>query len=856
MNNPDRPLILSIDDDPDIRRLIEQILINNNYEVVTAENGKKALQVIHTLKPDLILLDVLMPDMDGYETCYRLQQNTETAYIPVLFLTGLEEDQDKAKAFAAGAVDYIVKPFQKKLLLEKVKQHIKTKNRWKILDKGIVPEKEGGTTPFNFIQFKEFLTEELNLSTVEKNRLMHTVPSQIYSMLSDSGNPSSQVAQLIAKFFKFRYAPIIDPDDVNLGILSTPFSKNNSVVAVKSEATGSTYVLSNPFNWELLEVLRKNSKSKQIEIIITEPENIASLLQYGTTAADQMIDKLEEKIKIAKPASEKKGLISEEETEKRPVVHITNTILYTAVTSKASDIHIEPKEKHTMVRFRIDGDMRDMFSLNKDTGIMVVTRLKALGGLDITERHKPQDGSVEAIINNRSFKLRLATTSTPSGESLVMRMLEPDAKQKDLKELGMMDQQFDMMNDFAGRTKGMVLIVGPTGSGKTTTIYSLLSQIDCQKRSLISVEDPVEYRIAFANQQQVDDKRGVTFEAILKSSVRQDPDILFIGEVRDPYSAGIAVDFASTGHLAITTLHTSNATTAIFRLERLGISRGQMADSILGIVAQRLLKKLCPHCKEIVPISDEEADMLAPFTDELPVQVAHPVGCPKCNETGYAGREGVYEIIPFEPETIEMVRDNKSIVEIREYVAKTGVRLISHHAVKKVKGLLFSPQAVYEKILVEEQLLQAPHSTQTNDKIPSVPVIEQIIPVSVKTDSDKISILVVEDDMDTQRLITRYLQGEGYSVSVANDGIDALMQLAQKSFHLILSDIQMPNLDGFKFMELKKQKGIETPLIFITSQDNEEDEAKGFELGATDFIKKPVKKDVLLFRIKKALKGI
>ncbi|MCX5811349.1 MAG: ATPase, T2SS/T4P/T4SS family [Proteobacteria bacterium] len=846
---------MSIDDDPDIRRLIEQILINNNYEVVAAENGKKALQIIHTLKPDLILLDVLMPDMDGYETCYRLQQNTETAYIPVLFLTGIEEEQNKAKAFAAGAVDYIVKPFKRKLLLEKIKQHINTKTRWKTVEKGIVPEQEGKITPSDFIQFKEFLAEELGFSSDIKDRLMHTIPSQIYSMLSDSGIPSSQVAQLIAKFFRFRYTPIIDPDDVNLGILSTPFSKSNSVVAVKSETMDNTYVLSNPFNWELLAVLKKNSRSKQIDIVITEPENIASLLKYGTTAADQMIDKLEEKIKIARPASEKKSLITEEETEKRPVVHITNTILYTAVTSKASDIHIEPKEKHTIVRFRIDGDMRDMFSLNKDTGIMVLTRLKALGGLDITERHKPQDGSLEAIINNRSFKLRLASTSTPSGESLIIRMLEPDAKQKDLKELGMMDQQFETMHDFAGRTKGMVLVVGPTGSGKTTTIYSLLSQIDCQKRSLISVEDPVEYRITFANQQQVDDKKGVTFEAILKSSVRQDPDILFIGEVRDSYSASIAVDFASTGHLAITTLHTSNATTAIFRLERLGISRGQMADSILGIVAQRLLKKLCPYCKEIVPISDEEADMLAPFTDQLPVEVAHPVGCPKCSETGYAGREGVYEIIPFEPETIEMVRANKSIVEIREYVAKTGVKLISHHAVEKVKEFLFSPQAVYEKILVEEQLLQTQQSTQMADKIPDIPVIEQIS-VLVKTDSEKISMLVVEDDMDTQRLITRYLQGEGYDVRVANDGIDALMQLAQKNFNLILSDIQMPNLDGFKFMELKQQKGIETPLIFITSQDSDEDEIKGFKLGATDFIKKPVKKDVLLLRIKKALKGI
>jgi type IV pilus assembly protein PilB len=854
MNNPDRPLILCIDDDPDIRRLIEQILINNNYEVVSAENGKKALQLIHTLKPELILLDILMPEMDGYETCYRLQENHETAYIPVLFLTGLEEDQDKAKAFAAGAVDYIVKPFQKKLLLEKIKQHLKTKNRWKTQARETFQSHDDKITPKDFNKFKEFLLDEIIIADNSIDRFADINPSQIYNILLDSGIPSTQTAQLMAKYLGVRYTPIIDPDDVQLGILSTPFSKNNSVIAIKSDEKGSTYVLSNPFDWELLEILKKNSKSKQLNIIITEPENIASLLRFGATSADQMIDKLEEKIKIAKPESERKNIISEEETEKRPVIHITNTILYTAVTTKASDIHIEPKEKHVIVRFRIDGDMRDMFSLNKDTGIMVLTRLKALGGLDIAERHKPQDGSVEAIINSRSFKLRLATTSTPNGESLVMRLLEPDAKHKDLKELGMMDEQFDIMQDFAGRTKGMVLVVGPTGSGKTTTIYSLLSRIDCDKRSLISVEDPVEYRIPFANQQQVDDKKGVTFEAILKSSVRQDPDILFIGEVRDPYSASIAVDFATTGHLAITTLHTSNATTALFRLERLGISRGQMADSVLGIVSQRLLKKLCPHCKEIVPISDEEASMLSPYTNELPSQVAHPVGCPKCNESGYIGREGVYEIISFEPEIVEMVRNNVSIVEIRNYVAKIGVKLISHHAVEKVKQLLFSPKAIYEKILVEENLSQFQKSEKSAENTSVEP---ENMPMPQNPDTnDKISIMVVEDDIDTQNLITRYLQGDGYHVSIANDGIDALMQLGQNKFNLILSDIQMPNLDGFKFLELKQQKGIDIPLIFITSQSREEDEVKGFELGATDFIKKPVKKDILLLRIKKALNRI
>jgi type IV pilus assembly protein PilB len=256
------------------------------------------------------------------------------------------------------------------------------------------------------------------------------------------------------------------------------------------------------------------------------------------------------------------GPVSEIDIEKRPIVHISNSILYTAVTERASDIHIEPKEKETSVRYRIDGDLQDLYRMKKQTGAMVISRLKALAGLDIAERMRPQDGAVEIMADGRTFKLRLATTSTPNGESLVIRVLEPSAKPKKMSDLGMMDAQVAAMIDLAARRYGLILVVGPTGSGKTTTIYSFLAHVDTRTRSLISVEDPVEYRIPDANQQQVNEKAGVTFDALLKSSVRQDPDILYLGEIRDGFSARISVDFASTGHMTVSTLHTNNATTA------------------------------------------------------------------------------------------------------------------------------------------------------------------------------------------------------------------------------------------------------------------------------------------------------
>jgi type IV pilus assembly protein PilB len=365
--------------------------------------------------------------------------------------------------------------------------------------------------------------------------------------------------------------------------------------------------------------------------------------------------------------------------------------------------------------------------------------------------------------------------------------------------------------------------------------------VDTKTRSLISVEDPVEYRIPEANQQQVNEKAGVTFDALLKSSVRQDPDILYLGEIRDPFSARISVDFASTGHMTISTLHTNNATTAIFRLERLGVSREVMSEGLLGIIAQRLLKKLCPHCKRVAPITAREAEMLRPFLDEPPAYVAHPVGCPKCRE-GYFGREGVYEIIAFDADLLERIRTGVPISELREFIHRRGDYLISHHAAQKVKDLVFPVKDVYDKILVEE--------IQLSPKEEEIKA-EQKGETPQKTGAPRI--LVVEDDEDNQLLISRILTAQGYDVSVAGDGIDALMALGTKEFDLILSDINMPNLDGFKLLEIMNQKGIQAPLMFLTARADEEDEVKGLELGALDYLKKPIKKDALLMRVKRAL---
>jgi len=667
----------------------------------------------------------------------------------------------------------------------------------------------------------------------------------------------SKIAQLIAKFLKVPYLFKINTDHIRLGVLPATYCRLNHIVPVSNASGKEGFVLSNPFDWDLMDNLMKLSGiNKRFELMITEPGNIDWLFEHGESVEHKTTFPIKEKRKAA-------GLVLKSGIKENPVIHISNILLGRAVKERASDIHIEPKEVDTVVRFRVDGDLKDIVTIKKNTGIKLISRFKVIGGLDIAEKKRPQDGAFAVIIDERTFNFRISTTSTPDGESVVMRMLEPYAKPKDLTELGMTEKQVNTLIDCAKRKAGLILIVGGTGSGKTTTIYSLLSKIDIQIRSLMSVEDPVEYRIPLANQQQVNEKTGVTFDALLKASVRQDPDILYMGEVRDTYSAKMGIDFASTGHLTITTLHTSNATTAIFRLERLGVDRTIMADAVLAVVAQVLLKKLCPHCKKIVAISQKEVKMLSPFTDNIPSMIAHPVGCPKCNNTGYYGREGLYEILSFDPKISEMVRAGISIAEIRSFTHTRGDYLITDHALEKMRNHLFAPKDIYDKLLMEEIDFRKPALKKSSTKIePSETVILEAAPVKTTVSAvapEKLKkeepplILIVDDDDLTQKLISRLLENRGYRVTIAGDGIEALLCLGKEEFGLILSDINMPNLDGFKLLEMVGQKGIKAPVIFMTSRLDPKDEAMGFKLGAMDYIKKPIQKEILLLRVERAL---
>jgi len=858
--------VVYIDDNQDMLKLVERILSDEGYEVITSISPTEGIEKVKEEKPDVVLLDINMPSMDGYTVCSNLQKDKETEFIPVIFLTALESDKDKAKAFCVGGVDYLVKPIKKENLLSIIDKHVKTGKRWKKLS-----ERPSGIRknikPLDFNRFIKFLSYSLNLNKENKKRLFKITPRDIYSFASEINLSNKKMAEYISGFLGLPYTPTIEIQNVHLGTFPGAFCKKNLIVPRIEPSGEEALVISNPFDWDLLDSLDSFwDISPNSRFLVSEPENIEKLFKEPEFVEEEELSKKQE---YKRQEAETKGVneryvtqvFQKKEEEKHkvidgvggPVITITNSILQEAIKSRASDIHIEPKKNESVIRFRVDGDMVDHVNIKGRTSQMVISRLKLLAGLDIAERRRPQDGSFAREIAGGVFSFRIATTSTPNGESVVIRILKPYAKPKTLLELGMTERQSAVLENSGNQHHGMVLVVGGTGSGKTTTVYSLLSQIDTATRSLMSVEDPVEYRIPSANQQQVNEKAGIAFEDLLKSSVRQDPDILYMGEIRDHYSAKTAVDFASTGHLTISTLHTSNATSAIFRLERLDVARLQMSESLLCIVAQKLIKKPCQSCSKIVHLSDEQRKLLEPFTDDIPERVLQVKGCPNCNNTGYYGREGVYEVLKFDEDIIEEIRKGTPISEIRHIFKEKGYYLLPDHAIEKIRSLIFAPEDVYNKVLIEESTARKTVKAVPDEEQKTVEPEETVEVETPEVEEKGRMILVVEDDVDSRNLISRYLTNAGYMVTLAEDGAAALLDLGKKDFDLVISDVNMPNLDGFSLMNTIKQKEIKTPVIFVTSLSDSENEIEGLKKGAADYLKKPVKKELLLLRVEKLL---
>ncbi|HEY3217086.1 MAG TPA: ATPase, T2SS/T4P/T4SS family [Candidatus Eisenbacteria bacterium] len=375
------------------------------------------------------------------------------------------------------------------------------------------------------------------------------------------------------------------------------------------------------------------------------------------------------------------------EAEGRPIVRLTNWILHRAVEERASDIHMEPQERHLVIRFRVDGLLHEVQRLPKWTQGAVVSRIKVLSNLDIAEKRQPQDGRLAAEIRGRRVDMRVSTLPTTHGEKVVIRVVDQQRVALELDQLGFLPDDLDHVRRHLERPQGILLVTGPTGSGKSTLLYSALRHVQHETKNIVSVEDPVEYQIPGINQVQVDEKAKKTFPAALRAILRQDPDVIMIGEIRDRETAQIAFRASVTGHLVLSTVHTNDAAGAVTRLVDLGLEPFMVATSLIGVVAMRLVRTLCPRCLEPYEVNASNLNRLgARELAEGTVLLHRGRGCPHCRHTGYQGRIGIFEVLEVNETIRTLINQNAADATIRHAAIEAGMRSIGEDGLKKVLG--------------------------------------------------------------------------------------------------------------------------------------------------------------------------
>ncbi|SDY88267.1 GspE/PulE family protein [Tindallia californiensis] len=452
-------------------------------------------------------------------------------------------------------------------------------------------------------------------------------------------------------------------------LLPEKLARRHTLIPIKRVGNVLTVAMADPLNIFAIDDV-KLATGLDVEPVISTISEIMNTISlfYEKETAEKALEAFDQSY-----MTEALEEIDEEELaniEKAPVVQLLNSIFRQAIKMKASDIHIEPTEKDIRVRFRLDGELQEIMRPNKGSHSAVVTRIKIMGKMNIAEKRVPQDGRVEMEFDGRDVDLRIAIMPTVHGEKVVIRLLDRSSVMLSKKELGFSEENLKTFDSIIQHPNGIILVTGPTGSGKTTTLYTVLQELNQVNKNIITVEDPVEYRINGINQSQVNVKAGLTFASGLRSILRQDPDIIMIGEIRDAETAQIAVRAAITGHLVLSTLHTNDTVSTIGRLADMGIEPYLLSSSIVGIMAQRLVKKLCTNCRKSYTSSEKEQKLLKL---EAPITLYEEVGCNSCNNNGYKGRAGIHEILPIYGEIKKMIESQSPSNQIKEKAMEKGM---------------------------------------------------------------------------------------------------------------------------------------------------------------------------------------
>lgn len=496
--------------------------------------------------------------------------------------------------------------------------------------------------------------------------------------------------KFISEKFKVLY---FDLDDIDIDYrisekLSTAQLKTYSAIPVKEDEISVYVAFKNPFDVIAQDKVQNLFNRKLLKVAIAQPTQIEKYI--SKLALNESIKDVITEIRRELSSSASQG----QNTENSGILKLIEIILKTSIQSRASDIHIEPTETNCIVRSRIDGMLSETFIFDKDIYPPMVSRMKLLSNMDIAERRRPQDGRFSAQILDKEYDFRISTLPILNGESIVLRILDKSKVIINLEDLGMHPDNFAKFKKSMKAPYGIILVTGPTGSGKTTTLYGALNDIKSVKTKIITVEDPVEYQLNMIQQVHVNEKAGLTFVSALRSILRQDPDVIMIGEIRDQETLRIAIQAALTGHLVFSTLHTNDAISALPRMIDMGIEPYLVSGALVCIEAQRLVRKLCPHCKQKITLSQKAFDEVKKFVPEN-YQFYKSVGCPQCSQTGYLGREMISEILPISDHIASMVANGASKDELKNVAYEEGFIDMFHDGVIRAANGITTLEEVY-----------------------------------------------------------------------------------------------------------------------------------------------------------------
>lgn len=527
----------------------------------------------------------------------------------------------------------------------------------------------------NFYVYKKIIKRKQIPQIIEDSARLNTSVQEY--LLKKEITTEVGALPALADFYCMPYVEIdmLDIDKSLFEMFTFEFMKRYKIIPVSMNAEGKLLIATaKPLDCAAMSAI-STQLICPVDYILVPPSQIDryidSIDAVKTTSAALDDLKSEGEAEMFSEKGESEGdAVEDNDVVNNPSVRLVDSIIKEAIPYRASDIHIEPFEKVVKVRYRIDGDLQERAEFPSNAYSAICARLKIMSGMNIAERRVPQDGRIAMVIGGKDFDFRVSSLPTVFGEKFVIRVLDKTSFHFTRADLGFTESENLLLDKMLARPHGIILLTGPTGCGKSTTLYSFLKEVSCPEVNVITVEDPVEYIMAGINQTQVNAKANMTFAAALRSILRQDPDVIMIGEMRDEETAEIAVRAAITGHLVFSTLHTNDATGAITRLEDMGVADYLVADALVGVIAQRLVKRLCPECKKKMKTTAKEMELLG--IDE-PIDIYHPHGCQFCGGSGYKGRIAVHEIMYMNENMRSAIVREKNLEVLRELARQNGM---------------------------------------------------------------------------------------------------------------------------------------------------------------------------------------